>query len=175
MTQYELLYIIPATLTDDDVSGIEGNVKTILEKYGATVDSVNRLGKLRLAYPIQNVRHGHYVLVRFTAERPQVAKIEENLRITPEVLRNLILRADEAGDEKFDLVQFTEVNVDAKMDERRAARKSERSEKSAEEIKSGVAALESKEGEEAKPAVAKEISDEEIDKRIDAALKEDNA
>lgn len=169
MQRYELLYIIPATLTDEDVGTAENAVKAVLEKNGATIESVNRLGKFRLAYPIKKVRHGHYVLVYFTCERSVVSKIDQTLRITPEVLRHLTLRADEAGGEKFDLVQFTEVNVEAAKEAKEARRK-EKGEKSSEEIKSGVAAIE---GEE-KPAEDKSasISDEEIDKKIDAALQE---
>lgn len=169
MQRYELLYIIPATLTDEDVGTAENAVKAVLEKNNATIESVNRLGKFRLAYPIKKVRHGHYVLVYFTCERSVVSKIDQTLRITPEVLRHLTLRADEAGGEKFDLVQFTEVNVEAAK-EAKDARRKEKSEKSGEEIKSGVAAIEGEDKpDEDKPA---SISDEEIDKKIDAALQE---
>lgn len=166
MQRYELLYIIPATLTDEDVSGAETTVKNVLEKNGATIESVNRLGKFRLAYPIKKVRHGHYVLVYFTCERQSVAKIDGILRITPEVLRHLLLRADEAGSEKFDLVQFTEVNVEAAK-EAKEARRREKDGKAAEEGKSAEGETKS---DDDKPA----ISDEEIDKKIDAAL-QDNA
>ena len=49
MQRYELLYIIPATLTDEDVGTAETAVKAVLEKNGATIESVTRLGKFRLA------------------------------------------------------------------------------------------------------------------------------
>ncbi|MCC7357530.1 30S ribosomal protein S6 [Candidatus Uhrbacteria bacterium] len=169
MQRYELLYIIPATLTDEDVGAAETTVKTILEKNGATIESVNRLGKFRLAYPIKKVRHGHYVLVYFSCERPAISKIDMTLRITPVVLRHLTLRADEAVSEKFDLVQFTEVNVEAAK-EARDARRREKSDAANDDLKSGVAVLEdgTKSDEEDKLT----ISDEEIDKKIDAALQE---
>jgi len=173
MTQYELLYIIPATFTDEDVGRIEGTVKALLEKHGATVDSMNRLGKFRFAYPIKDVRHGHYVLVRFTSEGSAVKDIDMALRISSEVLRHLVLRADEAGGEKFDLVQFTEVNIDSK-DADRPRRRREGDAKV--DLKSGVAALEGKteEAGEKKDEPAKEISAEELDKKIDSAIA-DNA
>lgn len=174
ITQYELLYIIPATYTDDDVGGVENTVKALLEKHGATIDSTTRLGKLRFAYPIKNVRYGHYVLVRFSSEGAAVKAIEEALRIANEVLRHIILRADEAGGEKFDLVQFTEVNLDTKdgKDEyRRDARRAPS--KATEEIKSAVAVLEgSKEEAPAQKEAATELTAEELEKKIDAALEE---
>jgi len=179
MQRYELLYIIPATLTDEDVGTAETAVKAVLEKNGAAIESTTRLGKFRLTYPIKKVRHGHYVLVYFTCERAIVGKIDQTLRITPEVLRHLTLRADEAGGEKFDLVQFVEVNVEAAK-EAKEARRREKSDKAAEDLKNGVVATE---GAEEKPAAATEeksdeakpaLSDEEIDKKINAAL-QDNA
>lgn len=167
--RYELLTIIPATLTDEDVGSVETAVKALLEKYGATVESMSRLGKFRLAYPIKQVRHGHYVLGYFTAETGSLSKIEEALRIAPNVLRHLTLRADEAGGDKFDLVQFQEINLDNKETpgERRHAARAER--KPGEDIKSGVAAIEGATAEAKVPAAAP-LSDEEINKKIDAAI-----
>ncbi|MFH1621177.1 MAG: 30S ribosomal protein S6 [Patescibacteria group bacterium] len=182
--QYELLYIIPATFTDDDVGGIESNVKALLEKYGATIDSTERLGKFKFAYPIKKVRHGHYIQVRFTADGDSLAKIDEALRISPEVLRQLILRADEVGSEKYELIQFTEVNLDNKeSDDRPRRRREDSGDASSEskddrkaEISSGVAVLEGEKKDDASKdeAPAVKISAEELDKKIDSALK-DNA
>jgi small subunit ribosomal protein S6 len=171
--QYELLYIVPTTFTDEDVGTVEGNVKALLEKHGASVTDTARLGKIRFAYPIKKNRHGHYILVNFETEPKNVAKIDESLRISNEVLRHLILRADEAGG-KFDIVQFTEVNVDMKDDRPRRKRDEKPAEdktKTTEELKSGVAAIESK-GE--KPVDAPALSDEELDKKLNAALEGDS-
>jgi len=177
ITQYELLYIIPATLTDEDVGGVENVVKALLEKHGATIDTSERLGKFRFAYPIKSVRHGHYVLVRFSSEGSAIAAIEEALRITKEVLRHIILRADEAGGDKFEMIQFVEVNLDARESGDRPRRRTEGEKpKASEEIKSAVAVLEgTKEDAAAKPAAAPaapELSAEELEKKIDAALEE---
>ena len=171
--QYELLYIIPATVTDEEVGTTEALVKALLEKYGATLDTTNRLGKFRLAYPVKNIRHGHYVLVRFTCEGTAVAKIEEGLRISQEVLRHLILRAEEAGTEKFDLVQFNEINIEAAK-EAKDARRREKAEKAVED-KAVEDKAEDKKEDAAPAATASTLTDEDIDKKIDQALTEDKA
>ena len=115
-----------------------------LRKNGATLTTTKRLGKFRFAYPIKKSRYGHYVLVRFESEPSVVAKIEEGLRITNDVVRHMILRADEAGEETFDMVQFTEVNIEAKDEQRRRRERpaSDEQAKKTDEIKSGVAVLE---------------------------------
>ena len=84
-TLYELLYIIPATFTDEEVGAVETKVNALLTKYEGTVESTKRLGKMRFAYPIKNQRFGHYVLVMLKAEKNAIGKIETNLRITNEV------------------------------------------------------------------------------------------
>ena len=115
--RYELLYIIPTSFTDEEVGTVEAKVGGLLAKVGATPESTLRLGKLRFAYPIKNQRHGHYVLVMFTADPSAVAKLDEQLRITSEVLRYMVLSAEEAGsDQKYELVQFVEVDLNNKED-----------------------------------------------------------
>lgn len=115
--RYELLYIIPTSFTDDELGGVETKVAGLLTKVGATLESTERLGKFRFAYPIKDQRHGHYVLVMFNADPSVLAKLDELLRIMPEVLRSIVLSAEEAGsDEKYELVQFTEVDLNNKED-----------------------------------------------------------
>lgn len=168
--QYELLYIVPSSVTDDDVGQIEGNVKALLEKYGASIVDTKRLGKFRFAYPIKKVRHGHYILVHLETEPANMIKIDEALRISSDVLRHLLLRADEAGGETFELVQFTEVNTDNKEDRPRRRREDKSTEeKVKEDDKAGVATIEKVP--EVIPAVT--LSEEELDKKLNAALEGD--
>ncbi len=175
-SRYELLYIIPTSFTDEEVGTVEQKISGLFTKVGATIESSRRLGKFRFAYVIQKQRHGHYQLVMFTAEHGTVAKLEELLRITPEVLRHLIVCAEEGGeDAKFDLVQFNEIVVEGGREDRRRREKAgEAKEEAKEEIKDGVAALEGKEAkEEAKEGSSAAISDAEVDAKIDSALNPD--
>lgn len=170
--QYELMYIVPTTFTDEEVGKIEGNVKALLEKQGATVTETTRLGKFRFAYPIKKQRHGSYVLVNFETEPKSVAKIDELLRISNEVLRHLILRADEAGGNKFEIVQFTEVNTDMKEDRPRR-RREEKSEDGVAKTDDAKGAADGEKSAEAKAEDAPKLSDEELDKKLSAALEGD--
>jgi small subunit ribosomal protein S6 len=117
--RYELLYIIPTSFTEEEAGTIEQKVAALIAKYGGTLEDAKRLGKIKFAYEIKNQRHGFYVLAHFTADRVSLAKIDENLRITPEVLRHIVIRAEEAGDGKFELIEYREVNLDNKEDKPR--------------------------------------------------------
>lgn len=180
---YELLYIIPATIADDELSSAEGAVAAILEKHGARVAESVRLGKLRFAYPIKKTRYGHYTLVHFNAEGGALAKIEADLRILNTVLRYLILKQEGETKTPFTLIQYSEVNVETKDGGRR--RKKSGVEKkdtaSREEITSGVKAIETAEDAETPnvsvedDASAAPLSDQELDKKLSDVLKKDEA
>ncbi len=177
MLEYELMYIVPASFTDEEAGKAEQTVAGMLTKVGATPTNTTRVGKLRLAYPIARQTHGHYVLVRFTAETSALAELNNLLRLSPDtVLRHLILRADEAGDEKYDLIPFQPVNVEERGDRPRrprAASKDAKAPASPSDVKAqkeGVAALEGDEkstGEGVAP-----LSSEDLEKKIESALEE---
>lgn len=163
MNQYELLYIIPTSFTDEEVGAVETKVNALLTKLGAETTSTKRLGKLRLTYAIKNEHHGHYVMVNFNLAGKDLAKLDETLRITPEVLRHLIVRLEDDGaDQKFEMVQFTEVNLDNREEKPRRpktevkedANKSESATEEASESKNTMTA-------------------EDIEKKIEGALNED--
>ena len=189
MRTYELLYIIPATLTDEEVAKAETDIQALVQKYGGTPKESRRLGKFRLTYLIKKARHGHYVLAYFDAEPAAVAKINEALRISDNVLRHLILRADEAGGEEFSMVQFQEVVVEGTgRDDRAKRRRQEREKTKTTDDAKAAADLEdkeeSKDAEEVTPVAAAvasnaavepeliKLSAEELDRKIDAALTE---
>ena len=63
---------------------------TTLISENATVDGVEEWGKKRLAYPINYMNEGYYVLMAFTAEETVPAEMSRQMRITDEVIRHMI-------------------------------------------------------------------------------------
>ncbi|MDD2786311.1 MAG: 30S ribosomal protein S6 [Patescibacteria group bacterium] len=179
MRLYELLYIIPATLAEEEVSQAENEIQALIQRYNGVPKETRRLGKFKFTYLIKKVRHGHYVLSYFEAEPVEVAKINEALRIHEKVLRHLILRAEEAGGSEFNLVQFQEVVVEGGAKDDRTRRRKMEAEKSkaAEDVKV-AAELDAKpeekteDEEDSVKEEAEKISPEELDRKIDAALTE---
>lgn len=179
MRLYELLYIIPANLTDEEEGKAEFEIQALIQRYGGVPKETRRLGKFKLTYLIKKVRHGYYVLSYFEAEPSVVAKINEALRINDKVLRHMILKAEEGGGNEFNLVQFQEVVVEGGSKDDRARRRREGDKAKASEDVKAAADLEKTDGEtpaaeEAKSEGAEEpkITSEELDRKIDAALTE---
>src|SRR5512133_3424375 len=157
MKDYELMYIVPTSFTEEELGAVEKNVTRILEKNSATITKTTRLGKFRFTYTIGKENHGHYVLVRFQCEAANVHGINEGLRMNQkEVLRHLIVDASDVNEE-FSLVQFQEVAVDGGDRRRRTPKedKPEGSEDVDKTQKEGVAALEGDDKADKEPVVLK--------------------
>ena len=92
--KYEVLYILNPNLTEEETQGIVEKFKTLIEQNG-TVDEMDEWGKRKLAYEINYLSEGYYVLVKFTSGPEFPAELDRVLGITDGVIRSLvILRAE---------------------------------------------------------------------------------
>jgi small subunit ribosomal protein S6 len=94
LRQYELVVIINPELDDEAVDGIVDNISRLISQPGGVVDSVDKWGKRKLAYPIKHFLEGSYVLLRCQMKPTTGKELEASLRISEEVLRHLLVRLD---------------------------------------------------------------------------------
>ena len=95
MYDYEVALIIRPEVEDEGQEAIIERLSQILTADGGQVANVETWGRRRLAYPINKQRDGYYAL--YEVELPPTAppEIERNLQIAENILRYLIVRADE--------------------------------------------------------------------------------
>ena len=91
---YELVYIINPNVEEEARKELIARFNGMIEQNGGTVDKVDEWGKRRLAYPINDLPEGYYVLVHYTAESSVPKEIERNLGITDNILRYLTTRIE---------------------------------------------------------------------------------
>lgn len=87
MNHYELLYIIPLKVGQDDDNNIQEKVHQMLATEGAKITLEDNWGKRKLAYPIKNVRHGTYVVTEFDLDPEKLNKIQSWFRLSADILR----------------------------------------------------------------------------------------
>jgi len=87
------MYIIKP-LEDEATDKIVAKFDTLLANNGATVEKTDRQGKKRLAYLIQDLPEGYYVLTTFKAEPAAVKELDRVMKITDEILRHMIIKKD---------------------------------------------------------------------------------
>lgn len=87
--KYELLYIIDPAKGEEGIAAIVEKFKAMVEAEG-TLTSIDEWGKRRLAYPINDLPEGYYVLMTFDAKPEFPAELDRVLGITDGILRSLI-------------------------------------------------------------------------------------
>jgi small subunit ribosomal protein S6 len=95
MEKYELLFILPAKYTETELAEMADKIKGIVTAAGASVTEAHDLGRRKLAYPVKGARNGNYFLFYFEAEAPVLAKLNEMLRLSTDILRHLVAVRDE--------------------------------------------------------------------------------
>lgn len=92
---YEEMFIVRPDATDEVIDPlVEIITKEVTSKDG-TVDKIEKWGKRRLAYKLEKLDHGFYVLVQFTCPAASVKEIERRLRVQDSVLKFITVRIDE--------------------------------------------------------------------------------
>ena len=92
--KYECMYIINPNLEDEAREAIVEKFKSLVEANG-TLDEMVEMGKQKLAYEINYISEGYYVLIKFTSSPDRPAELDRVLGITDGVIRSLItLRCD---------------------------------------------------------------------------------
>lgn len=87
--KYELMYIISPNLSEEETAGVVEKFKTLIENNG-TLDEMEDMGKRKLAYEINYISEGTYILVKFTSAPDFPAELDRVLGITDGILRSLI-------------------------------------------------------------------------------------
>ena len=87
--KYELMYILNPNLTEEETAGLVEKFKALIESNG-TLDEMQEMGKRKLAYEINYLSEGYYVLVKFTSGPEFPAELDRILGITDGVIRSLI-------------------------------------------------------------------------------------
>lgn len=92
--KYELMYIINPNLSEEETAAVVEKFKALVEQNG-TLEEMEEMGKRKLAYEINYISEGYYVLVKFTSGPDFPAELNRVLGITDGILRSLITRRPE--------------------------------------------------------------------------------
>ncbi|MBN2392767.1 MAG: 30S ribosomal protein S6 [Anaerolineae bacterium] len=92
---YELLFIIDPTLSEEDKENLLDRVKGYLEQADGEVFSFKSWGLRRLAYTIKNQNEGQYYLVQCAMTPEKVSDFRRSLTLAEGVLREMVIRVDE--------------------------------------------------------------------------------
>ena len=92
--KYEVLYIIDATLGEEETAALVNKFKAMVEAEG-TLLGIDEWGKRRLAYAINDMAEGYYVLMNIECKPEFPAELERVMKITDGILRCLTTAVEE--------------------------------------------------------------------------------
>ena len=94
MNKYESVIIIDPNCTEEAVKDLESRFTGLINENGK-VESVENMGKKRLAYEIKKNKEATYMLINFEAKPDSIAELERNYRITDEILKFIVVRKED--------------------------------------------------------------------------------
>ena len=96
MREYELTVIYDLAVAE--AGGRDASLELltgVVTARGGTLLKVDHWGRRRMAYPIRRHVDGYYTIMRFRLESQLTEELDRNLRLTEQVMRHLIVRAEE--------------------------------------------------------------------------------
>lgn len=94
MNKYEALYIINPKLEGEATKAVVEKFANLVAENGGVVDSVEEQGLKKLAYEINFVNEGYYVLMNFSAVPSFPAELERNFKISEDIMRFIVIKKE---------------------------------------------------------------------------------
>lgn len=95
--QYELTFLLPATLTEGEVVKTTDEVVALIKKHQGEVTNEEKWGKKRLAYQIKKGSKAHqeafYVHLQFSLDADQLPKLDQVINLRTDLIRYLLVVA----------------------------------------------------------------------------------
>lgn len=88
---YETLYIVRPNLDEDAVDRTVAGVEEYIKGLGGTVVSTDKKGRRRLAYEVDKMRDGYYVLTVFQSKAESIVQIKRMMTLSEDIIRSLIV------------------------------------------------------------------------------------
>lgn len=92
---YELLYLVPGSLSEQEFEPVLEEVRELIKGQKGEITNETAPVRRKLAYSINHLTHGFYILLYFKGPADAVPEINKILDHHPTVMRHVILRVDE--------------------------------------------------------------------------------
>ena len=91
MKQYELLVVFKPNADADELDKLISKVSSDAESLGGKTDSIDKIGRKKLAYEIQSFRDGFFTNMIISLPEEKVSEFKRQLRLNDSILRTMFL------------------------------------------------------------------------------------
>ncbi len=92
MNRYESLYVLKPDVEEEARKALIEKFKSLVESNGGKVEKIDEWGNKKLAYEINYIKEGYYVLMTFESGPEFPEELERNYNISDSVLRYNVIR-----------------------------------------------------------------------------------
>ena len=96
MKNYEIMFIVKPTLSEDETKKVVENFGKVLTDNGATITESKEIGQRELAYEIKDFKSGFYYVINFDTDSiSAVSEFDRQAKNTSDIVRHLITRIED--------------------------------------------------------------------------------
>lgn len=99
MRHYEIVFLVHPDQSEQ-VPGMIERYSKLIKDDGGQIHRLEDWGRRQLAYPIDKIHKAHYVLMNVETSQAVMDELETTFRYNDAVLRNMVIRRDEAVTEE---------------------------------------------------------------------------
>ena len=94
MTKYEIMFIVKADISEDEVKNTVTSFEKVLTSMGGKIVESKDLGQKKLAYEINKEVRGYYHLLNVECESKVVKEFDRKALIDERIIRHLIIKEE---------------------------------------------------------------------------------
>ncbi len=107
MRHYEIVFLVHPDQSPQVPAMIE-RYRAMIEDQGGRIHRLEDWGRRQLAYSIQKLHKAHYLLMNIECSDKTIAELQSHFRFNDAILRELIIRREEAVTEPSPMVKEME-------------------------------------------------------------------
>jgi small subunit ribosomal protein S6 len=88
------MFIVDPILPEEEIDRLNGEVEALVTSGGGQVESIEKMGRRKLAYEVDRRTEGFYMLFTVSANGEIVREVERRFRVLDSVLKYLTVRVD---------------------------------------------------------------------------------
>lgn len=95
MRNYEIMFIVRPTLSEDEIKKVSNNFAKVIKDNGGNVTETKEMGQRELAYEINDFKSGYYFVFEVEAKDDAAIKEFDRLAlISGDIVRHLITKIE---------------------------------------------------------------------------------
>ena len=123
MRHYEIVFLVHPDQSEQVPAMVE-RYRSMITNSGGAVHREEDWGRRQLEFPIKKIHKAHYVLMNIECDGPTLEELESAFRFNDAVIRNLVMKRDQADTEASPMAKAKE-EADAREAEMSARQQAE--------------------------------------------------